>query len=194
MGEALKPVGQWIAQNVPLTVLFVLFLFSVFFKIPKKEVRPIEWFIGWLGKHFTRELRKDIQVMKDDSNKQIKDLRTDLDAFEERTNKAITVIQAGTTENCETLKAKLALMERSNDMQTLRQIKAHILDFANSCMNKRKHTKQDFENIIHENEEYEHIVAKYKDITNDVYTEDYNYIMKIYHKCQDEGSFLKDET
>ena len=194
MGEALKPVGQWIAQNVPLTVLFVLFLFSVFFKIPKKEIRPIEWFIGWLGKHFTRELRKDIQVMKDDSNKQIKDLLTDLDAFEERTNKAITNIQNGTTDNCETLKAKLALMERSNDMQTLRQIKAHILDFANSCMNKRRHTKQDFENIIRENEEYEHIVAKYDDITNDVYTEDYNYIMKIYHKCQDEGSFLKDET
>ena len=194
MGEALKPVGQLIAQNVPLTVLFVLFLFSVFFKIPKKEVRPIEWFIGWLGKHFTRELRKDIQFMKDDSNKQIKDLRNDLDAFEERTNKAITEIQAGTTENCETLKSKLALMERSNDMQTLRQIKAHILDFANSCMNKRRHTKQDFENIIHENEEYEHILLKYEDLTNDVYTEDFNYIMKIYHKCQDEGSFLKDET
>ena len=194
MGEALKPVGQWIAQNVPLTVLAVIFLFSIFFKIPKKEIRPIEWFIGWFGKHFTRELRKDIQVMKDDSNKQIKDLRNDLDAFEERTNKAISDIQTGTTTNCETLKAKLALMERSNDMQTLRQIKAHILDFANSCMNKRRHTKQDFENIIHENEEYEHIVAKYDDITNDVYTEDYNYIMKIYHKCQDEGSFLKDET
>ena len=194
MGEALKPVGQLIAQNVPLTVLAVIFLFSVFFKIPKKEIRPIEWFIGWLGKHFTRELRKDIQVMKDYSNKQIKDLRNDLDAFEERTNKAISDIQTGTTTNCETLKAKLALMERSNDMQTLRQIKAHILDFANSCMNKRRHTKQDFENIIRENEEYEHIVAKYDDITNDVYTEDYNYIMKIYHKCQDEGSFLKDET
>lgn len=193
MGEALKPVGQLIAQNVPLTVLAVIFLFSVFFKIPKKEIRPIEWFIGWLGKHFTRELRKDIQTMKDDSNKQIKDLRNDLDAFEERTNKAISDIQTGTTTNCETLKSKLALMERSNDMQTLRQIKAHILDFANSCMNKRRHTKQDFENIIRENEEYEHIVAKYDDITNDVYTEDYNYIMKIYHKCQDEGSFLKDE-
>jgi hypothetical protein len=131
--------------------------------------------------------------MKADSNKQIKDLRNDLDAFEERTNKAISDIQNGTTTNCETLKSKLALMERSNDMQTLRQIKAHILDFANSCMNKRRHTKQDFENIIHENEEYEHIVAKYDDITNDVYTEDYNYIMKVYHKCQDEGSFLKDE-
>ena len=193
MGEILKPAGQLIAEHVPLAVLVAILLFCLFFKIPKKEVRPIEWLIGWLGKHFTRQLRLDIQSMKEDSNRQIQDLRSDLDAFEERTNRSINDIQEGTNANCTILKNRLGDMERSNDMQTIRQIKAHVLDFANSCLNKRRHTKQDFENIIHENEEYEKLLEKYTDLTNDVYTEDFKYIMKVYNKCLEERSFLKDE-
>ena len=193
MSEFLKPAGQWLSQNVPLSVAIVILIFSIFFKIPKKEVNILGWFIGWIGKAFTRVLRNDIQDMKADSNRQISELRSDLDAFEERTNTAIANIQTGTDMNCNMLKCRLDQMEKSNDMQTVRQIKAHVLDFANSCLNKRRHTKQDFENIIKENEEYEALVEKYN-LKNDVYTEDYKYIMKVYHECQDKGSFLKDET
>jgi hypothetical protein len=83
-------------------------------------------------------------------------------------------------------------MEKSNDMQTVRQIKAHVLDFANSCLNGRKHTKQDFDNLIKENEDYEVLVKKYG-LVNDVYTEDFHYIMKVYRKCMEERSFLRDD-
>ena len=82
-------------------------------------------------------------------------------------------------------------IKKSNDMQTIRQIRAHVLDFANSCMNHRKHSKQDFENIIDENTLYETLVKKYR-IKNKVYEEDYKFIMKIYHHCQDNNCFLRD--
>ena len=29
-------------------------------------------------------------------------------------------------------------------------------------------------------------------IKNNVYKEDYDFIIKVYHKCQEEGSFLKE--
>ena len=86
-----------------------------------------------------------------------------------------------------------AAQQRSNDMQTIMTIRAHVLDFANSCYNKRKHTKQEFDNIIDENSKYEELVKKH-DVTNDVYKEDYAFVMKVYHRCQEEGTFLKEGT
>lgn len=191
MSEFLKPAGQWLSHNVPLTVILVLLILSIFFKIPKKEVNILGWFVGWVGKSFTKVLREDIKSMKEDSNNQIRDLRNDLDTFEHTTNDSIAALQTGTNSNCAMLKIRLDEMEKSNDMQTVRQIKAHVLDFANSCLNHRKHTKRDFDNIIKENEEYETLCKKYS-LKNDVYTEDFAYIMKIYHRCQDEDSFLRD--
>ena len=189
MNEILKPAGEWIAQNVSLTVLIVIFILSIFFKIPKKEVNVLGWFVGWVGKAFTRELRNDIQGMKTDSNKQISDLRSDLDAFEERTNTAISNMQSGTNSNCELLKTRLDAMEKSNDMQTIRQIKTHVLDFANSCRNGTRHTMEDFKNVLSDNAEYEVLVEKYK-LKNDVYVEDLKFIKNIYQHCLETNSSL----
>lgn len=217
MEEVSKTVGQWIVANVGWSILIFLFLLSMFFKIAKKEIDPLGWVIGWFGKLLTKSVRQDISALqkstatrfdeiktdrnrkvdelKKDYNDKIKDLRDDLDAFEKSTNKSIDEIKTGTTNNCNLLKTRLDQMEastqKSNDMQTVRQIRAHVLDFANSCMNHRKHTKKDFENIIDENALYESLVKKYN-ITNDVYKEDFKYVMDIYHQCQKNGSFLNE--
>lgn len=212
MSEISKAVGQWIVSNVGWSVIIFLFLLSCFFKIAKKEIDPLGWLLGWIGKAFTKDVRDDIsslknytnakfaeiksdratsiQDLKDDYEGKIAALKADLDNFEGKTNTSIDEMKSGTNNNCEMLKLRLDQMEKSNDMQTVRQIKVHVLDFANSCLLGRKHTKQDFENIIKENEEYEELVEKYK-LRNDVYAEDFKYIMKIYHECQEKHSFLK---
>lgn len=214
MGEISKAVGQWILGNVGWTIVIILFILSGLFKITKRNIDPLGWIIGWFGRALTKDVRKDvadlkadtelkfaevktdraakIEELKDDYNNKIVSLRSDLDVFEINTNTNIEEMKNGTFANCTMLKARLDEMEKSNDMQTIRQIKAHVLDFANSCYNKRRHTKKEFDNIIKENEEYEELIAKYS-LKNDVYTEDYHYIMKVYHKCQDEDCFLKEE-
>ncbi len=213
MSEISKAVGDWILANVGWSIIIVLFLLSCFFKITKKNIDPLGWVVGFIGKALTKDVRKDISELKADTtknfsdvkadrqkkidelkqdyNKQISNLREDLDAFETSTNTNIREIKEGTNANCEIMKRRLNEIEKQNDMQTVRQIKAHVLDFANSCMNKRKHTKQDFDNIIAENAQYEKYVKKYK-LENDVYKEDYAFIMKIYHQCQENNSFLRD--
>lgn len=137
-----------------------------------------------------------IDELKKDYDDRIMALKGDIDAFEGRTNTSIDEMVKGTKVNCQELKKRIDQMEeatqKSNDLQTIRQIRAHVLDFANSCMNKRKHTKLDFENIIDENRQYKDLVGKYG-IENDVYKEDYDFILKVYHKCQDEGSFLSED-
>lgn len=138
-----------------------------------------------------------IKEMNDEYTKNVDSLRNDLDAFEKRTDKNMNELKRGTAENCSKLQTRLDEMEaaqqKSNDMQTVQTIRAHILDFANSCFNKRKHTKREFENIIDENAKYEELVEKY-DIKNNVYKEDYDFIMKCYHKCQEDGSFLTEDS
>lgn len=50
MGDLVKPVGQWIADNIPLTVGIILFIFCLFFEISKIKVYPLKWLwklISW---------------------------------------------------------------------------------------------------------------------------------------------------
>lgn len=213
MGEISKAVGQWIVGNVGWTVIIILFILSGFFKIVKKDIDPLGWVIGWFGKAFTKDVRKDvaqlrsetktkfeevktdmskqISDLKKDYNEKVADLRQDLDDFEASTNNSISEIKNGTNDNCHLLQTRLEAMEKSNDMQTVRQIKMHVLNFANSCMNGVRHTVKDFRNIIKENKEYEKLVEKYG-IENDVYTDDFAYIMEVYHECKKNRSFLMD--
>lgn len=219
MKPAAQTFGQLLLANIPWVILLALFLLSCFFKIVKKEIDPLGWVVSWIGKTLTKEVRKDvsdlkkstdskfeeikkdrkekIDELKKDYNEKIGALRDDLDAFEKKTNSSIDEIKIGTANNCESLKKRLDEMEaahqKSNDMQTIQQIRNHVLDFANSCMNHRKHTKLDFENIIQENETYEELIKKYK-IKNAVYKEDFNFVMDIYHQCQKNGSFLNDKN
>lgn len=210
MSEISKAVGQWMLDNIGWTAIIILFLLSCFFKVVKKEIDPLGWVIGLFGKALTKDVRKDvadlkvnteakIEELKEDYNDKIQSLKGDIDSFESLTNKnvdgiseSISGMTTANNKNYRLLKERMDKMEKSNDMQTIRQIKVHVLDFANSCMNHRRHTKQDFDSIIKENEEYEKLVKKYK-IRNDVYKEDFEFIMKVFHKCQDEGSFLKGE-
>lgn len=213
VAEIGKTIGQWILENVGWSIIIFLFLLSCLFKITKVEIDPLGWLIGWFGKMLTKDVRKDvadlkqethkkfeevktdraakIEELKNDYNSQISELRADLDGFEKTTNTTLNTLKKGTDANCKQMKTRLDKMEKSNDMQTVRQIRAHILDFANSCMNGRLHTKRDFENIMDENAQYEDLVKKYK-LKNRVYEEDYAFIMRIYHDHQEHNSFLNE--
>lgn len=189
-----KTVGQLLVNNLSITIIVILWIIGRFlslFSIKKKEINPLAWLTGKIGKAITKDVQKDVSDLRNDTQA----LRTDLDDFEKKTIKDIGEIKTGTVKNCESLKTRLNEMEaahqKSNDMQTVQTIRSHILDFANSCFNKRKHTKREFENIIDENAQYEDLVKKYG-IKNNVYKEDYDFILKVYHKCQEEGSFLKE--
>ena len=214
MGEISKAVGQWVVQNVGWTVVIILFLLSGLFKITKVEIDPLGWIISLIGNALTKGVRMDlanlreetntrfeeiktdraekIEELKSDYDRKITALRDDLDVFEESTIASMEEVKSKAAGTFDLLNNRLNEMERSNDMQTVRQIQAHVLDFANACLNHRRHTKQEFDSVIKENEEYEELVKKYG-LKNNVYAEDYQYILKIYHRCQDENSFLKDE-
>ena len=210
MGEVSKAVGQWIVANTGWAVIIFLFILTGLFKIVKIEINPLGWLISWIGKTLTKDVRNDISNFKKDTDEKFEDmkeerkgilagydekiaeLRNDLDDFEDKAKCGIIKNRDDCNSNYDKLASRIDEMQKSNDMQTVRQIKQHVFEFANSLMNKVKHTKKDFDNIIAENQDYENFVEKYG-LVNDVYTEDYEFIMKVYHKCREENSFLKDD-
>ena len=87
------------------------------------------------------------------------------------------------------IKADIADLRKDVDEQRMSSIRTLVLDFSNSCLNKRKHTKEEFDHILEENKIYERLVAKYR-VDNDVYAEAIAYIKRIYRRRLDKGDFL----
>lgn len=93
------------------------------------------------------------------------------------------------------IRQDIADLREDVDMQRLSSIRSLVLDFSNSCLNGRKHTKEEFDHILEENKNYEKLVAKYNDkIENDVYKEAIAYIKRIYRKRMDKRDFLTTPT
>ena len=89
----------------------------------------------------------------------------------------------------EPVNGKLNEMEKAIDENEIDRIRWEVLDFANSCRNKRRHTKDEFDHIISQNDKYHKLLDKY-DMENGVFDAEYAYILRLYKKCQDENDFL----
>ena len=66
-----------------------------------------------------------------------------------------------------------------------------ILDFCNSCMNGRKHTKEQFEFVIRQCDDYEKYIEDNK-IKNGVVDAAIKEIRRLNSKCIQENSYLKE--
>lgn len=69
------------------------------------------------------------------------------------------------------------------------RIRWEVLDFANSCRNGRRHTKDEFQHIITLHDKYKRLLQKTND-TNGVFDEEYAYIKRLYAERQERNDFL----
>lgn len=124
------------------------------------KICPLSAALKWIGKR-----------VNDETMTQLKELKTNADKA-----------------NADMLK-RIGELEVKVDLNEIDRIRNEVLDFANSCRNKRQHTKDEFEHVIALNEKYEELLEKY-DKTNGVFTLEYEYIVKLYKQCQDQNDFL----
>lgn len=87
------------------------------------------------------------------------------------------------------------LIEKVNELSKqmvdheIDQLRWNILDFANSCRNNRRHTKDEFEHVIADHTRYLNILEK-NNMKNGQVDTDYRYIEEIYYKCMKDNDFL----
>jgi len=75
------------------------------------------------------------------------------------------------------------------DMLEINDMRSKILDFSNSCMNERKHTREEFDHIIDLHNQYEKTIES-KGTKNGRVDLAFSYISDLYTKCLNENSFL----
>lgn len=84
---------------------------------------------------------------------------------------------------------KLEQVSERIDKIELNDMRSAILDFSNSCMNERRHTKEEFEHVIDLHTQYEEIISE-KGLKNGRVDLAFRYISELYTKCLNENSFL----
>jgi hypothetical protein len=193
MGDVLKPVGQWIASNIPLSVGIGLFLFCLFFEISKIKIYPLRW----LWKLISWPFRKIDEQRTNSFKSIVMSMKVDMDA-------QLAEMKATTCQNCEQMKERFDKLEaqlnrlgnnqieaeQRLDLLAAARIKNHVLNFARQCRKGESHSHEDFANLFKENKEYQALVKKYN-WQNDVYTHDFAYIQRVYDDCNDKGEFLE---
>ena len=83
------------------------------------------------------------------------------------------------------LEENIGKLEQNVDTNEMDRIRWEVLDFANSCRNGRKHTKDEFEHIITLVKKYEQLLEKLGK-ENGVFELEYQYIKELYQK----GDFI----
>lgn len=131
--------------------------------IPKIKWSPWSALFKWIGSHFNNEIDKKIDKVRGE----IKVLDTKIDYVEGQLSKHIT----------------------ESEKKSLEDTRRDILDFANACMNGRKHTQEQFEFVIKQCDVYTKYIKDNK-IENGVIESAIDEIKRLYKKCRREHTFL----
>ena len=145
----------------------LIFLMSIGIEvIPKFKWNPWSTLIKWIGTRFNDKIDKKVDKVREE----IKDLDEKIDKVQSQLSNHIT----------------------ESELKTLEDTRRDILEFANACMNGRKHTKEQFEFMIKKCDTYELHIKENK-IKNGVIEAAIKEIRRLYDKCIQEHSFLKEE-
>jgi len=88
------------------------------------------------------------------------------------------------------IEKKLDKHIEENNKEKLENQRRDILEFANSCMNKKRHTQEQFKFVIKKCDEYEKYIEE-NHIKNGEITSAIEEIRRLNTKCRQENSFLK---
>ena len=193
MGDITKPVGQWIANNIPLSIGIVIFLFCLFFEISKIKIYPLKWLwkaISWpfrkIDEQRTNSFKNLILALKTDIDSKMQEMHNDSMNNCASVKACFTELEA----RFDKLDEKQSETEERLDLLAAARIKNHVLNFARQCRKGEPHSHEDFANLFRENKEYEKLVDKYN-WDNDVYKHDFAYIQRVYDDCNDKSDFLE---
>lgn len=164
--EIWSKITEWVENNIPLVV--IIFTFVI-------QITPIKWnpwsqLFKWIGKLINTETDKKINDLIDSTKKLNKKLEDETQSLDNKITNLHTMVD-----------------ENEKD-----RIRYEVLDFANSCHNNRRHTKDEFEHIIALNDKYETLLKRTGD-KNGVYNAEYEYLMKLYEKLQLEGGLIDEK-
>jgi chaperonin cofactor prefoldin len=144
----------------------VVFLMSIGIEIiPKIKWSPWSALFKYIGSKFNDRI-----------DQKIDGVNSKIDTVDKKINQVNSELKAHITES-----EKKALEDTRRD----------ILDFCNACMNKRKHTQEQFKFVMKQCDSYETYIET-NHIKNGEISAAIEEIRRIYKQCLRENSFLKE--
>lgn len=173
---------SWLGINSKFTFWgIIVFLTSVGIEIvPKIKWNPWSSLIKWIGSKFNDKIDSKIGDLDTSFSDKLDDLGKSVDDRICELDRKVDKLQKD-------LSAHVLESENKN----LQDIRRDILDFCNACMNKRRHTKEQFDFVIRQCDYYETYIHDH-DIKNGVIEAAIKEIRRLYDKCIQEHSFLKE--
>lgn len=145
-------------------------------KSPKVKWNPWTSLIKWIGEKFNSHIDAKMDAVKSELKEDIDGLTTKIDS--------INTDLSGVRTDLDTHIA-------DSRMKSLEDTRKDILDFANACMNNRKHTKEQYEYMVDQCDKYETYI-KENNIKNGVIEEAIGEIRRLYHERRRKNDFLKE--
>ena len=87
------------------------------------------------------------------------------------------------------IKEQLNKIEKDLQEHKVESWRREILDFANSCMNRRRHTKEEFDNFFKNHDAYGKYIHE-NNLENGCVDMAFVYVKKIYLHCMETNDFL----
>lgn len=87
------------------------------------------------------------------------------------------------------IKGQLDKIEKDLQEHKVESWRREILDFANSCMNHTRHTKEEFDNFFKNHDDYEKYISENK-LENGCVNVAFKYVGKIYLHCMETNDFM----
>ena len=176
MQQQQQQVINWLSNNI----WTVIVIGSLFIQIVPIKINPWTALFQWIGKTITGNACSKL----DGVIKRITDIENSI--------KTITGSVATIHSNVQTIESNMKSMDEDMKTNEKDRIRWEILDFANSCHNIRRHTKDEFKHILELHKKYTQLVQETND-PNEVFTLEYNYIVQIYKKQLETNDFLPDD-
>lgn len=158
---------QSLWSSIGQYIIPIAFILSWVIQITPIKFNPWTKLFKWIGKLITEDTDKNI--------KQLIKKTTELES---------TITQVQNDFKTETVAIRKGIDENEKD-----RIRWEVLDFANSCRNGRRHTKDEFQHIITLNDKYKTLLEKTND-KNGVFEVEYQYILNLYNRQLKEDDFL----
>ena len=168
--------------GIPSKITFwglLIFLTSIGIEIiPKIKFNPWSALFGWLGRKLNSSLDTKISGKVDGITARLDKSDADIYGKIDNVNKKVDI-----------LVRKFEDHVAEYEVKSLQDTRRDILDFCNSCMNGRRHTREEFDFVIAECDTYERYISE-KKIKNGVIEAAIKEIRRLYEKCIQEHLFL----
>ena len=155
----------------------IIFAMSIGIEIiPKIKWNPWSSLFEWVGSKFNSKINSNIDAKMKDFSNQIDMIEIKVDRIEH---------------NVTNVSNNLTAHIKESENKSLQDIRRDILDFCNACMNKHRHTKEQFDFVIKQCDDYEEYIRVNK-VKNGVIEAAIREIRRLYDKCIQDNDFLKE--